>query len=68
MTPFLIHLQQRHDAVLNVWTEQLRSAIQRRDLMSERDLETQAKDVLNALLGVSAETTLQILVHLRGGH
>ncbi len=59
MTPLLKHLQQQHDHLLNVWTEHLRSAMQRRDLMSERDLEAQAKDVLNTLLGVSADSKLE---------
>lgn len=59
MTPLLKHLQQQHDRLLNVWMEHLRSAMQRRDLMSERDLEAQAKDVLNTLLGVSAESKLE---------
>ncbi len=59
MTPLLKHLQQQHDRLLNVWTEHLRSAMQRRDLMSERDLEAQAKDVLNTLLGVSADSKLE---------
>lgn len=59
MTPFLKHLQQQHDSVLNAWAAQLRSNLQRHDLMSERDLEAQAKEVLNALLGVGADTRME---------
>ena len=59
MTSLLTTLQQQHDAVLKVWIEQLRSTIQRRDLLSERDLEAQANDVLNAMLEVGGETRLE---------
>ena len=59
MTSLLIALQQAHDTVLQTWTEQLRSTMQRRDLMGERELEAQAKDVLHTFLGTRTDATLE---------
>ena len=59
MTALLQQFQQQYDTILKVWVEQLRSTIQRRDLMSERDLEVQAKEVLKTFLGVAADAKLE---------
>jgi rsbT co-antagonist protein RsbR len=45
--------------MLKAWTANLQKTLQRNDLLSERDLDAQANDVLHALLSVDPETRLQ---------
>ena len=58
MSTLLNTLQQERDHLLKAWTDGLRTTLQRRDLMSERELEAQAAEVLDAMLNVSSETRL----------
>lgn len=59
MKPLTVALQENRDTVLQDWTKQLRSSIQRRDLLSERDLESQASELLSAIVDVPPATSLE---------
>lgn len=59
MKNLTVTLQENRDTVLLAWTDQLRSAIQRRDLLSERDLEAQAAEFVTALVNVAPESRLE---------
>lgn len=59
MTTLMGALQENGDTVLREWTQQLRTSIQRRDLLNERDLVSQATEVWTALTGVPADTKLE---------
>ncbi len=45
--------------MLKAWTANLQATLQRRDILSERELDAQAADVLAAMLDVNPETKLQ---------
>ncbi len=45
--------------MLKAWTANLQATMQRRDLLSERELESQAAEVLTTFLAVEPETKLQ---------
>ena len=59
MTSSLALFQESSSTILRDWTAQLRSTLQRRDLMDERDLDAQAAEVLSAITAVSSETKLE---------
>ncbi len=59
MNLLLASLQNQYDRILSGWIEQLRATLQRRDLLSARDLESQASEVLTAMLKVAPETNLE---------
>ncbi len=59
MSTLLSALQQERVAMLKAWIANLQTAIQLNDLLSQRELDAQAADVLNALLSVDPETRLQ---------
>ncbi len=59
MTSLLAFLQESSPTILKEWTAQLRSTLQRRDLLNERDLDAQAADVLAAVTAVPSETRLE---------
>ncbi len=59
MSTLLSTLQLERKTMLDAWTEQLRTTVQRRDLLSARELEAQAADVMNAMLNVTPETRLE---------
>ena len=58
MKTMLESLQQSRDAVLQAWMQQLRTAVHRKDLLSERDLEAQATELFGAIVGVRTDTKL----------
>ena len=55
MTTFLSLLQDKQDSVLSSWIKQLRETLQRRDLLSDRDLESQASELLETITSVPAD-------------
>ncbi|MGI4827237.1 MAG: STAS domain-containing protein [Janthinobacterium lividum] len=59
MTVLLASLQNQYDRILSGWIQQLRATLQRRDLLSTQDLESEASEVLNAILKVAPETKLE---------
>ncbi len=58
MKTLLQTLQDNGDRIVADWTHSLRSATQRKDLLSERDLESQAADLFKAIVKVPAETKI----------
>ena len=59
MTTLMASLQGNRESILQDWSNRLRSTMQRRDLLNDRDLQSQAADILSALVGVPGETTLE---------
>jgi len=59
MSKLLGAIQQNREAILQDWLKDLKSAVLRRDLISERELETQAADIFAAIADVPAGTTLE---------
>lgn len=58
MKMLLKTLQENRESVFNAWLAQLRAAVQRRDLISDRDLEAQAVELFNAIANVASEQKL----------
>lgn len=59
MTALLGILKENREAVLRQWTQHLRTTLQRRDLLNERDLDAQAAEVLQAMTDVPPETKME---------
>jgi rsbT co-antagonist protein RsbR len=59
MSKLLGAIQQNRESILQAWLKDLKSAGLRRDLISERELETQAADILAAIADAPAGTTLE---------
>ncbi len=59
MTSLLASLQENRDAILKDWTQQLRTTLQRRDLLNVGELESQAAEMLAAILQVGPATKLE---------
>lgn len=51
-------IQRNEEALLGEWIEGIKSGIRRSDLIDDRELRSQAKDVLEAICAVPAETPL----------
>jgi rsbT co-antagonist protein RsbR len=52
-------IRQNRDFILKDWLQNLKSAVQRRDLIGDRELETQASEMLAAIAESPAGTTLE---------
>ena len=59
MTTLLAALQENREAIQQDWSGRLRASLQRRDLLNDRDLQSQAHEVFSALVGVPADTKLE---------
>ena len=59
MSKLLGAIQKSRESILQDWLQRLKGAIQRRDLISERELESQAVDILSAIADVPEGTTLE---------
>lgn len=59
MTTLAGALLENREAILRDWMHQLRTTLQRRDLLNERDLDAQAAEVLTAITQVPAETKFE---------
>jgi rsbT co-antagonist protein RsbR len=59
MSKLLEAIQQNREAILQDWLKRLKSAVQRRDLVNERELESQAAEMLAAIVDVPAGTSLE---------
>ncbi len=59
MSRLLEAIQQNREAILQDWLKRLKSAVQRRDLVNERELESQAAEMLAAIVDVPAGTSLE---------
>ena len=59
MSKLMIAIQQNRESILQDWLKNLKSAVRRRDLISEHDLETQATEIVSAIADVPADTSLE---------
>jgi rsbT co-antagonist protein RsbR len=59
MSKLLEAIQQNREAILQDWLKRLKSAVQRRDLINDRELESQALEMLGAIVDVPAGTSLE---------
>jgi rsbT co-antagonist protein RsbR len=59
MSDLLSAIRQNRDFILKDWLQNLKSAVQRRDLIGDRELETQASEMLAAIAESPAGTTLE---------
>jgi rsbT co-antagonist protein RsbR len=59
MSNILGAIQQNRESLLQDWVKQLKSAVRRRDVISDRDLEAQASEVVSAIADVPDGTTLE---------
>jgi rsbT co-antagonist protein RsbR len=59
MSKLMAAIQQNRDSIHQEWVKNLKSAVRRRDLISEHDLDMQAADILSAIVDVPAETSLE---------
>jgi rsbT co-antagonist protein RsbR len=59
MSKLLGAIQQNRDSILRVWLNDLKSAVRRRDLITEHELELQATEILSALVDVPARASLE---------
>jgi rsbT co-antagonist protein RsbR len=59
MSKFLEAIRQNRESLLKDWQTRLRAAVQRRDLISERDLESQASEIVGAIVDVPPGATLE---------
>jgi rsbT co-antagonist protein RsbR len=59
MSKLLEAIQQNREAILQDWLKRLKSAVQRRDLINDRELESQALEMLGAVVDVPADTSLE---------
>jgi rsbT co-antagonist protein RsbR len=58
MSDILVAIQQNRASVLQDWLRHLRSAVQRRDLINDRELEVQASEMLSAIADVPPGTNV----------
>jgi rsbT co-antagonist protein RsbR len=63
MSDLLSAIQQNRNSVLQDWLQNLKSAVQRRDLIGDRELESQASEIFAAVADVPAGTSLEDLNH-----
>ncbi len=59
MSEILSAIQKNRESILKDWLLHLKAAVQRRDLTSDRELESQASEMLSAIADVPAGTTLE---------
>src|SRR5271155_2112030 len=59
MSKLLGAIQKNRESILQDWLQRLKGTIRRRDLISEREMETQATDILSAIGDVPEGTTLE---------
>ncbi len=59
MTDLLTSLHENREEILKQWVQQLRTSLQRRDLINAHDLESQASEILTAITQVPPDTKLQ---------
>jgi rsbT co-antagonist protein RsbR len=59
MTNLIGAIQKNRDSVLQDWMQGIKTAVRRRDLIDDRELGSQASDVLSAIVEVPAGTTLE---------
>ena len=59
MPTLLSALQENRGSIQQDWSDKLQASAQRRDLLSERDLRSQAEEMFSALVGVPPETRLE---------
>lgn len=59
MSKLLGAIQQNREAILQDWLERLRGAVRRRDLTNERQLESEASEILSGITDVPGGTTLE---------
>ena len=59
MSKILGAIQQNRETLLQDWMKHLKSAIQRRDLINDRELENQASEMIAAIADVPPGTTLE---------
>jgi rsbT co-antagonist protein RsbR len=59
MSKLLEAVQENRESLLQDWLKRLKSVIQRRDLINDRELETQASDIVTAITDVPKGTTLE---------
>jgi rsbT co-antagonist protein RsbR len=59
MSKLLGAIQQNREPILQDWLKRLKVSVRRRDLINERELESQAAEILSAIADVSDETTLE---------
>jgi rsbT co-antagonist protein RsbR len=61
MSKVLDLVRKDSDVLLDEWLKGIKTGIRRRDLIDERELKTQTREVLTTLAGTSAETSLDDL-------
>ena len=59
MITLLAVLQQNRESVQQDWSNRLKASIQRRDLLNDRDLQSQAAEIFSALVDVPIESRLE---------
>ena len=59
MSKLLDAIQQNREPILQDWLQRLKAAVRRRDLINERELESEAAEILSAIADVSDGTTLE---------
>jgi rsbT co-antagonist protein RsbR len=59
MSKLLGAIQQNREPILQDWLQRLKVAMRRRDLINERELESEAAEILSAVADVSDGTTLE---------
>jgi len=59
MSKLVSAIQQNRESILEDWLKNLKSAVRRRDLISEHDLEAQAAEIVSAIADVPPGTTLE---------
>src|ERR1700729_815679 len=59
MSKLLGAIQQNREPILQDWLQRLKGAVRRRDLINERQLESEAAEILSAIADVSDGTTLE---------
>ena len=59
MTTLLTALQENRETIQQDWSTRLRASIQRRDLLNDRDLQSQAQELFAALVAVPGDTKLE---------
>jgi rsbT co-antagonist protein RsbR len=59
MSNLLGAIQKNRESLLQDWLKRLKAAVQRRDLISERELEAQAAEILSTIVDIPQGTTLE---------
>jgi rsbT co-antagonist protein RsbR len=59
MSKLLGAIQQNREPILQDWLQRLKVSVRRRDLINERELESEAAEILSTIANVSDETTLE---------